>query len=134
MKITLEHMQDNEDGSSDVLVHMDDAGKMFLLSLGINESIRMAVEQLKITPAQEVAGHEPPPWDAPLTEQEQEAEDKAWEEIALGYDLQRRNRAALAAWNAAADFIAKNADRLGKISLREAFEKGFMQGYEEGKS
>lgn len=134
MKITLEHMQDNEDGSADVLVHMDEEGKMFLISLGINESIRKAIEQLKITPAEEVTDHEPLPWDAPLTEHEQEAEDKAWDEIARGYDLQRRNRAALAAWNAAADFITKNADRLGKLSLREAFEQGFMQGYGDGKA
>ena len=56
-------------------------------------------------------------------------EDQAWDEMVKRHDIHERNKAAMGAWSAAADFIHQNAGNLGRMTLREAFEKGFMEGY-----
>lgn len=60
-------------------------------------------------------------------------EDQVWEEQQRLHDVQERNKASMAAWNAAGMFIAENADKLGRLTLREAFERGFQQGYKHAK-
>ena len=60
-------------------------------------------------------------------------EDRAWDELQKRHDIHERNKAAMAAWNAAGVFIVDNADKLGRISIREAYEKGFLDGYKKGR-
>lgn len=57
-------------------------------------------------------------------------EDEAWNEAVRRHDIHERNKASMGAWNAAGVFITDNADRLGRITLRQAYEQGFMAGYE----
>lgn len=57
-------------------------------------------------------------------------EEETWSRMEYAQRLQERNEAAMAAWNAAADFIAENSPRLGSITLRQAFEKGFFTGFD----
>jgi len=61
------------------------------------------------------------------------AEDEAWEELQKRNDIQERNRGAMEAWKAAGMFITENADKLGKLSLREAYEQGFIAGFKNGR-
>jgi len=56
-------------------------------------------------------------------------EDKAWEEHKMMHDVHERNKGAMAAWNATGLYIAENAERLGRISIRQAYERGFLDGY-----
>ena len=56
-------------------------------------------------------------------------EDQAWEEQKMMHDLHERNKGATAAWNATGLYIADNAHRLGNISIRQAYEQGFLDGY-----
>jgi len=56
-------------------------------------------------------------------------EDQAWEEQKKLNDIQERNRAHMAAWCAAGVYITDNADKLGRISIRQAYEQGFIDGY-----
>ena len=56
-------------------------------------------------------------------------EDQAWDEAVKRHDIHERNKAAMGAWNGAAEFIHQNADRLSRMTLRGAYEKGFMEGY-----
>lgn len=61
-------------------------------------------------------------------------EEQAWEEAQQFNGIQERNRAAMGAWNAAGLFVVQNADKLGKLTLREAYEKGFQDGYKFAKT
>jgi hypothetical protein len=67
---------------------------------------------------------------ATSTDASTDQEEDSWQYLARLAEIQARNRVAMAAWNAAADFLTQNADQLGKLSLREAFEKGFLAGYD----
>lgn len=60
-------------------------------------------------------------------------EDQAWEEFARTHDIQQRNKAAMGAWKATGEYISGNAERLSRLTLRQAFEEGFMQGYKFAK-
>lgn len=66
---------------------------------------------------------DPDPWFTDL-------EEDAWQELERLRRIREKNLRDMAAWNAAADFVSQNADQLGKLSLREAFEKGFLAGYD----
>jgi hypothetical protein len=110
MKITIEHIKDNPDGSADVFVEADDAGTTLLLERGL---IAVLTEGLDM--------------------RMQHEEEQAWEEAQRLNDIQERNKAAMGAWNAAGMFITENADKLGRLSLREAYEKGFLEGYKFAK-
>ena len=61
-------------------------------------------------------------------------EDQAWEEQQRLNDIQERNKVSMAAWQAAGLFVVQNADKLGKLTLREAYEKGFQDGYKFAKT
>lgn len=58
-----------------------------------------------------------------------EGEDKAWDEHKMMHDVHERNKGAMAAWNAAGLYITDNAAKLGRISIRQAYEQGFLDGY-----
>ena len=36
------------------------------------------------------------------------------------------------AWKEAGMYVAQNADKLGRLTLRQAFEEGYRLGYMEG--
>ena len=57
-------------------------------------------------------------------------EEETWSRMEYAQRLKERNEAAMAAWNAAADFITENSRQLGSITLRQAFEKGFFTGHD----
>lgn len=61
-------------------------------------------------------------------------EDQAWEEAQQFNNVQERNKASMAAWKAAGLFVVQNADKLAKLTLREAYEKGFQDGYKFSKT
>lgn len=61
------------------------------------------------------------------------AEEQAWQEIEKAFNVQERNKASMGAWRAAGMFIAENADKLGQLTLREAYEKGFLEGFKYAK-
>lgn len=112
MKIEIDCIRKNEDGSADVIVHTDEEGTQFLVERGLLGVLREAIHQ---------------------KESEMNDEDQAWEEAQKRHDIQERNKAAMGAWNAAGMFVTENADKLGRISLREAFERGFLEGYKFAK-
>lgn len=112
MKIEIDCIRKNEDGSADVIVHTDEKGTQFLVERGLLDVLREAIHQ---------------------KENEMNDEDQAWEEAQKRHDIQERNKAAMGAWNAAGMFVTENADKLGRISLREAFERGFLEGYKFAK-
>lgn len=68
--------------------------------------------------------HNPPPTDT-LTPEEEDA----WSSMEFAQRIRQRNVAAMAAWEQAGQFVVEHADRLGSISLRQAFERGFLAGY-----
>lgn len=112
----------------ELVVYLEDEDKLYLLHKALAE---LAVTADKEEPVKTYAGGKP----NYVQEQEQEedaaneAEDEAWEFLQRMRCVQERNKAAMAAWQAAGLFVVQNADRLGRLSLREAFEKGYMQGY-----
>jgi hypothetical protein len=56
-------------------------------------------------------------------------EDRAWDEHKHMHDVHERNKGMMAAWCAAGLYITDNAERLGRISIRQAYEQGFLDGY-----
>lgn len=67
------------------------------------------------------------------TSPEDAEEDEAWDMFEKMRSIQERNRAHMAAWNAAGDFISKSADRLSRLTLRQAYEQGYTEGYAKAK-
>lgn len=134
MRISVERLDNDTDGSVNVLVNVEDASKLYLVYKMMAELADTADEaeaDPDPRPVKTYAGGKP----NYVQEQEQEedaaneAEDEAWEFLQRMRSVQERNKAAMAAWQAAGLFVAQNADRLGRLSLREAFEKGYMEGY-----
>lgn len=118
----------------ELVVYLEDEDKLYLLHKALAELSVTADKEAPIPvpkPVKTWAGGKP----NYVQEQEQEedaaneAEDEAWEFLQRMRSVQERNKAAMAAWQAAGLFVVQNADRLGRLSLREAFEKGYMQGY-----
>jgi hypothetical protein len=126
MKITIEHVKDNPDGSADVVVNFDEDGARFLIERGLLDTLREGMDNMKkeneMSNTIEFQTYIPDP-----------EEDQAWEEAQRQHDIQERNKAAMGAWNAAGMFVTENADKLGRLSLREAYEKGFLDGYKFAK-
>lgn len=126
MKIEIECVKENEDGSADVVVNFDEEGARFLIERGLLDALREAMDnkekENEMSGTIELNEYIPDP-----------EEDRVWEEAQKRSDIQDRNRAAVGAWKAAGMFITENADRLGKLSLREAYEKGFLEGYKYAK-
>jgi hypothetical protein len=60
----------------------------------------------------------------PITDQEEEA----WNSLEYAQAIQKRNRDHFDAWSTAAQYMAQNAHQLGSMTLREAFEQGFIAG------
>ena len=56
-------------------------------------------------------------------------EEEAWNSVEFAQALQNRNRAAMAAWEAAGQYVVTHAHRLGELSLRQAYERGFLDGH-----
>jgi len=113
MKILVTMLRENDDGSADVRLETDEEGAESLLVYGFEHALREGIKNMTI--------------------QVHDTEDEAWEEQQRLSDIQARNKASMAAWNAAGVFITENADKLGRLSLREAFEQGFSQGYKLAK-
>ncbi|KPK22227.1 MAG: hypothetical protein AMK69_20310 [Nitrospira bacterium SG8_3] len=61
-----------------------------------------------------------------------EQEEEAWEQARQSHDIHTRNRASMNAWKEAGMYVAQNADKLGRLTLRQAFEEGYRLGYMEG--
>jgi len=113
MKIEIEMLKDNDDGSADFRLDTDEEGAKYLLAYGFEHALREGIKNMTI--------------------QVHDTEDEAWEEQQRINDIQARNKASMAAWSAAGMFITENADKLGRLTLREAFEQGFSQGYKLAK-
>lgn len=47
MKIELQQMIENEDGSADCILDVDEEGKEYLLNLGFNTLLRNALDHIK---------------------------------------------------------------------------------------
>jgi hypothetical protein len=108
MKILVTMLRENDDGSADVRLETDEEGAESLLVYGFEHALREGIKNMAVK----------------VTD-----EDRAWDDFEKIHEIQNRNKASMAAWNAAADFVVKNADKLSRLTLREAFEKGFMEGY-----
>ena len=113
MKIEIEMLKENADGSADCRLDTDEEGAKYLLAYGFEHALREGIKN--------------------MTVKVYDTEDEAWEEQQRLSDIQARNKASMAAWSAAGMFITENADKLGRLSLREAFEQGFSQGYKFAK-
>lgn len=57
------------------------------------------------------------------------SEDEAWNELEESFTIRERNQASMAAWESTGLFLVQNADRLGRMTIREIFEQGFIAGY-----
>ena len=84
------------------------------VAYGFEHSLREALKNMEVTPLDE--------------------EGKAWEEQQRLSDIQARNKASMAAWNAVGEYITENADKLGRLSIRQAFEEGYRRGFIAGAS
>lgn len=113
MKIQVTMIKENEDGSANVRLDTDEEGTKFLLAYGFEHALREGLKNMTVKPLDD--------------------EDEVWKEIDRMNDIQTRNKASMAAWNAAGMFVTENADKLSRLSLRQAFEEGFMQGYKFAK-
>ena len=58
-------------------------------------------------------------------------EDEAWVDAQRMHDIHERNKVSMAAWEAAGEFCTN--DNLWRMTLRQAFEAGFMEGYKYAK-
>lgn len=58
-------------------------------------------------------------------------EEELWQEKQQSNDIQIRNRAQMRAWQAAGEFISTNAHKLDRMTLRQAYEQGFLDGYKK---
>jgi hypothetical protein len=123
MKIEIEMLKDNDDGSADFRLDTDEEGAKYLLAYGFEHALREGIKNMKVELLD----------DEKYFEALRKAEDQAWEELQRLNDIQQRNKASMAAWSAAGMFITENADKLGRLTLREAFEQGFSQGYKFAK-
>jgi hypothetical protein len=113
MKIEVTMLRENEDGTADVRLDTDEEGAKALLSYGFEHALKEGIKNMELKML--------------------DIDDQAWEEQQRLNDIQQRNKAATGAWNAAGMFVTENADRLGRLTLREAFEKGFLEGYKFAK-
>lgn len=140
MKVTIERLDDDMDGSANVLINVTQADKLYLVYKMMAQLADIADEAEPDPDPRPVKTHAGgkrhpvqavPPWayEGTMAAEEEEDEEEAWGLFEHMRTVQERNRACMAAWNAAANFIQANAHRLGEISLREAHEKGFLQGY-----
>jgi glutathione synthase/RimK-type ligase-like ATP-grasp enzyme len=119
MKIEMQVCKENEDGSADVVFEMDEEAKRWIMTIGIEAMLMKAIESAEITPIQ-------PPKVTPEVTPEEEEE---WNRAEYAQAIRDRNRAATEAWNAAAQYIVEHGNGLGKISIRQAVEDGFLLGY-----
>ena len=111
MKIEAAILKENEDGSADVSIEMDDEGKKFLIAYGFEHSLKEALKNMEVAML--------------------DNEDQAWEEHKQMHDVHERNKASMAAWCAAGVYITDNADKLARITIRQAYEQGFLDGYKK---
>lgn len=98
MKIEMALFKENEDGSADCSFEVDDEGKAWLFSMGVETMLLKAIEQAKCTPIP--------------------AEEPEWEMIDAQAEAVKR----------AQMFVESNATQLGIFTLRKAYEQGFMAG------
>lgn len=140
MKISIERLDDDADGSANVLVNVEDAAKLYLvykIMAELSDIADSAEADPDPRPTKTYTGgkrhpvQEVPPWEyaGTMTAEEEEDEEEFWGLFEHMREVQQRNRACMEAWKGAGMFISANAHRLGEVTLREAFEKGFLQGY-----
>jgi hypothetical protein len=55
MKIEMTVLKENEDGSADVTFEVDEEGKRWIFSLGVESMIMKAIESAKLTPTESPA-------------------------------------------------------------------------------
>ena len=102
MQIIMTHLKENEDGSADVAFDVDDEGRQLIFAMGVEFMLQKAVEQAKVTTISA---------DAPVVDREQQIYE-----------------AHLKAVEAAAKFIDGSGSELGIMTMRKAFERGYMAG------
>lgn len=59
------------------------------------------------------------------------SEDEAWKELEDCARMKERNRTMMQAWEASGNFALQSGEKLSRMTLKDAFEQGFLEGYKQ---